>query len=209
MELSWFNIIEILGTIAFASSGTTRAIRKQYDLFGLFVLGFVTAIGGGTIRDIFIGNLPVEWLSDFTLTITIIITVILTYLFYRFMDKLKWWVFFFDAIGLGLFTVLGIEKALDFGLNPLICLLIGVITACFGGVIRDILSSEKPLLLREEIYAFASISGGIMYLILDQLTSINNEVNTIISVITIVMVRTLSIRYKWSLKVPFKTQPPE
>jgi uncharacterized membrane protein YeiH len=209
VELSWFNIIEILGTIAFASSGTTRAIRKQYDLFGLFVLGFVTAIGGGTIRDIFIGNLPVEWLSDFTLTITIIITVILTYLFYRFMDKLKWWVFFFDAIGLGLFTVLGIEKALDFGLNPLICLLIGVITACFGGVIRDILSSEKPLLLREEIYAFASISGGIMYLILDQLTSINNEVNTIISVITIVMVRTLSIRYKWSLKVPFKTQPPE
>jgi uncharacterized membrane protein YeiH len=209
VELTWFNIIEILGTIAFASSGTTRAIRKQYDLFGLFVLGFVTAIGGGTIRDIFIGNLPVEWLSDFTLISTITVTVILTYLFYRFMDKLRWWVFFFDAIGLGLFTILGIEKGLEFGLSPVIGLLLGVITACFGGVIRDILSSEKPLLLREEIYAFASISGGVLYILLNFITEMSHEINAIFSVLLIVLVRTLSIRYKWSLKVPFKTQPPE
>jgi len=200
-------ILEILGTLAFASSGATRAIRKQYDLFGLFVLAFVTSIGGGTLRDILIGNLPVEWLSDLTLIVTVIAGTVATYLFNRYMHRLRWWVFFFDAVGLGLFTMVGLQKALAFGLSPFIAILLGVITASFGGVIRDILSGEVPLLLRNEIYAFASIAGGVLFFIL-RYFGLSSEFDQVICVAVIVAIRVLSMRYGWSLRLPLRTDNP-
>lgn len=204
MNQSLVEVIEILGTFAFASSGATRAIRKQYDVFGLFVLAFVTAIGGGTLRDVLIGNTPVEWLSDFTLISVIIGATIITYLFYSFMNKLKWWVFFFDAVGLGLFTIAGVEKGMEYGFSPFIVVLIGVLSASFGGVLRDILSGEVPLLLRNEIYASASIGGGILYLLGIHFTNMNQLILETVCVVVIVLVRVLSFRYGWSLRLPFK-----
>lgn len=204
MNYSLVEIMEILGTLAFASSGTTRAIRKQYDLFGLFVLSFTTAIGGGTLRDLLIGNTPVNWLNDFTLISVIIAGTVLTYLFYGFMNRLKWWVFFFDAIGLGLFTITGVKIGIDMEYSVFITLLLGVLTASFGGVLRDILSDEKPLLLQNEIYATASIGGGIIYLVGTQFTWIEHIVVELIAVTFIILLRVLSYKYKWSVRLPIK-----
>lgn len=196
-------IIEVLGTLAFASSGATRAIRKRYDVFGLLVLAFVTSIGGGTLRDILIGDLPVAWLNDFTLITTVIVATAFTYFFNSFMDKLRWWVFIFDAIGLGLFTLLGVEKGLELGFSPFVCILLGVLSASFGGVIRDLLSGEIPLLLRKEIYASASILGAALFLIMD-LFSAPLTINYVVSGSAAVALRVLSYRYGWSLQLPLK-----
>ena len=204
MNYSIVEVIEILGTFAFASSGTTRAIKKHYDLFGLLVLAFVTAIGGGTLRDILLGRTPVAWLNDVTLISVIIFGSVTTYLFYSYMNKLKWWVFFFDAVGLGLFTISGIQIGLSLDYSVIIVLLIGVLSASFGGVLRDILSGEKPLLLRNEIYATASIGGGVIFLVGTRLTSIDQIFWEIISVIFIVGLRVLSFKYGWSLQLPIK-----
>ena len=206
MNYSLVEIIEILGTFAFASSGTTRAIKKHYDLFGLLVLGFVTAIGGGTLRDLLLGRTPVEWLSDTTTISVIIFGSVSTYLFYSYMNKLKWWVFFFDAVGLGLFTISGIQIGLSLDYSVVIVLLIGVLSASFGGVLRDVLSGETPLLLRNEIYATASIGGGVIFLLGINFTALDDFYWEIISVVFIVVLRVLSFKYGWSLQLPIKDE---
>ena len=206
MNYSLVEIIEILGTFAFASSGTTRAIKKHYDLFGLLVLGFVTAIGGGTLRDLLLGRTPVEWLSDTTTISVIIFGSVSTYLFYSYMNKLKWWVFFFDAVGLGLFTISGIQIGLSLNYSVVIVLLIGVLSASFGGVLRDVLSGETPLLLRNEIYATASIGGGVIFLLGINFTALDDFYWEIISVVFIVVLRVLSFKYGWSLQLPIKDE---
>ena len=206
MNYSLVEIIEILGTFAFASSGTTRAIKKHYDLFGLLVLGFVTAIGGGTLRDLLLGRTPVEWLSDTTTISVIIFGSVSTYLFYSYMNKLKWWVFFFDAVGLGLFTISGIQIGLSLNYSVVIVLLIDVLSASFGGVLRDVLSGETPLLLRNEIYATASIGGGVIFLLGINFTALDDFYWEIISVVFIVVLRVLSFKYGWSLQLPIKDE---
>lgn len=206
MNYSLVEIIEILGTFAFASSGTTRAIKKHYDLFGLLVLGFVTAIGGGTLRDLLLGRTPVEWLNDTTTISVIIFGSVSTYLFYSYMNKLKWWVFFFDAVGLGLFTISGIQIGLSLDYSVVIVLLIGVLSASFGGVLRDILSGETPLLLRNEIYATASIGGGVLFLLGINFTELDDFYWEIVSVVFIVVLRVLSFKYGWSLQLPIKDE---
>jgi uncharacterized membrane protein YeiH len=196
--------MEILGTFAFASSGTTRAIKKHYDLFGLLVLGFVTAIGGGTLRDVLLGRTPVAWLDNITLISVIIFGSITTYIFYSYMNKLRWWVFFFDAVGLGLFTISGIQIGLSLEYSVVIVLIIGVLSGSFGGLLRDILSGEKPLLLRNEIYATASIGGGVIFLAGTRFTSIDAFFWEVVSVVFIVVLRVLSFKYGWSLQLPIK-----
>lgn len=167
MELSGSQFLataEALGTFAFAISGATAAIQKRYDLFGVLVLAFVTAIGGGTIRDLLVGNLPVNWLSNSLAIWSVFAGFVFTITLKRHMRKIQSWIFFFDAVGLGLFTVMGVQVGLNAEMGMGISITLGTITGCFGGVVRDVLSGSRPLIFRKEIYATASILGGMIYL---------------------------------------------
>lgn len=164
----FYQVIDILGTIAFAISGVLIAMEKRLDLFGVVIIAFVTAIGGGTLRDLLIGNTPVIWMRDLTYVITITITVCLAILF---ASKLKYFrksLFLFDTIGIGLYTMVGIEKGLQADLLPIMCIALGTITASFGGVLRDILCNEIPVIFRKEVYATACLLGGASYFLLLQ-----------------------------------------
>lgn len=159
----FLTIAEALGTFAFAVSGATAAIQSRYDLFGILVLAFVTAIGGGTIRDMLVGNLPVSWLTNSVAIWSVFAGFLLTVTLRSRMQKVQNWIFFFDAVGLGLFTVMGVEVGLNAGMESGIAIALGTITGCFGGVVRDVLSGSRPVIFRKEIYATASISGGLIY----------------------------------------------
>lgn len=156
-------VAEVLGTFAFAVSGATAAIQNRYDLFGILVLAFATAIGGGTIRDVLVGNLPVGWLSNSLAIWSVFAGFLLTVILRSRIRKVQSWIFFFDAVGLGLFTVMGVQVGLQAGMDVGIAITLGTITGCFGGVVRDILSGSRPLIFRKEIYATASIMGGLIY----------------------------------------------
>ena len=157
-------IAEVLGTFAFAVSGATAAIQNRYDLFGILVLAFATAIGGGTIRDVLVGNLPVSWLTNSLAIWSVFAGLLLTVTLRSRIRKVQSWIFFFDAVGLGLFTVMGVEVGLNADMDIGISIALGTITGCFGGVVRDVLSGSRPLIFRKEIYATASILGGLSYI---------------------------------------------
>jgi len=168
------------------------------DPFGVLVLAFVTAIGGGTLRDILIGNLPVSWLSNETATVVIFASAIMTMLFSRYLRHFTTTLFLFDAMGLGLFTIIGLEMGLSKDFSPGICIALGTITACFGGVVRDVFLNNVPLLFRKEIYAMACITGGLLYFLLQYLHVAPNF-SKIICIIAIFTIRVLAFRFKLSL----------
>ncbi|HQW85250.1 MAG TPA: trimeric intracellular cation channel family protein [Ferruginibacter sp.] len=194
----FLQIIDILGTFSFAVSGAFFAMEKKLDPFGVLILSFVTAIGGGTLRDIMIGNLPVGWLRNGTATLVIFSAAIGTMLFDQWLKKFNRTLFLFDALGLGLFTIIGIEKAIELDFSVGVCIAIGTITASFGGVIRDVLLNNVPLVFRKEIYALASIIGGLFYFVLRN-SNIDNDVAKIICILLIVFIRLLAVKYKLSL----------
>ena len=198
MPTQFLNIIDILGTVSFAISGAFLAMEKKLDPFGVLVLSFVTAIGGGTLRDMMIGNLPVSWLQNGTATIVIFSSAIATMFFGGYLKKFKITLFLFDALGLGLFTIIGLEMALELDFSMGVCIALGTITACFGGVLRDVLLNEVPLLFRKEIYALACIIGGLIYFLLMKI-DLDKDVSTIICILIIFVIRVLAVRYKLSL----------
>ena len=193
-----FEFLDSIGTLVFAISGALTAIYKKLDLFGVYCIAFVTALGGGTVRDVMIGRTPVGWMQDMNYVYIITFGFLLSIIFNRYLDKLRISMFLFDSIGLGVFTLIGLEKGIEYGLSPLICVILGTLTATFGGVIRDILCNEIPVLFRKEIYATLCIAGGMLYFILKEL---NFEQNFISLVITIFIIgfRLISFKYNWSL----------
>lgn len=204
MQLSFLHIIEILGTFSFAVSGAFFAMEKKLDPFGVLILSFVTAIGGGTLRDVMIGHLPVSWLRNVTAINVIVIGAIGTMLFGKYLKKLTSTLFLFDALGLGLFTLVGIEMAIQLHFSIGVCIALGTITACFGGVIRDVLLNNVPLVFHKEIYALASIIGGLIYFGLKKL-DMNADIATIICILIIFSIRIIAVRFKISLP-PFYTR---
>jgi uncharacterized membrane protein YeiH len=189
--------IEITGTVAFAVSGACSAMQNRLDVFGVLIMGFVTAIGGGTIRDVLIGDTPVAWMRDYKLLLIILGAVVATILFKKYIKTFKITLFLFDALGLGLFTIIGVQKGLAAGLNPGVCIALGTMTGCFGGVVRDILLNDIPLIFRKEIYATACIIGGTVYLLL--LGSINENVNKILAIVLVCAIRIVAVRFKLTL----------
>ncbi|NML20957.1 trimeric intracellular cation channel family protein [Pseudoflavitalea sp. G-6-1-2] len=202
MNKIYLDIIEIGGTIAFGLSGAFMAMEKRLDPFGVIIITFVTAIGGGTVRDVLIGKTPVSWLQDNTTAIVILCTAIAALLFGKLLKQLSRTMFFFDSLGLGLFTVVGIERAQNAGLSPLICIALGTTTGCFGGVLRDVLLNNIPLIFRKEIYASACIAGGLLYFGLNR-TNILVEYTTTITIVFIVLIRVIAVRYKISLPASY------
>ncbi|MDV6252509.1 TRIC cation channel family protein [Vibrio sp. EA2] len=164
MDSMLLYLIDLFGTAVFAISGVLLAGRLKMDPFGVIVLGSVTAIGGGTIRDMALGATPVFWVTDTTYLWVIFITCLLTLLIVRRPKRLPWWVLpVCDAIGLAVFVGIGVEKALAYNASGMVAVIMGVITGCGGGIIRDVLAREVPMVLRSEVYATACIIGGIFH----------------------------------------------
>lgn len=191
-------IIDILGTAAFAISGVLIAMDKKLDVFGLFIIAFVTAIGGGTLRDVLIGNTPVVWMQNNTYLIVVLVSVLLAIVFAKQLRYLRKTLFFFDTIGIGLFTMVGVQKGLEANLSPVICVALGTMTASFGGVLRDILCNEIPVIFRKEVYATACIVGGFSYFLLLQLPS--DQAYAFVGAIGVtILIRFLAVTLKISL----------
>ena len=200
----FFQIIDILGTIAFAISGVLVAMNKRMDPFGVLIIAFVTAVGGGTLRDIMVGVEPVSWMQNMTFVYVIIATTLFAVVFRNLLKHLRRSLFLFDTIGIGLYTVVGIETGLVAGLHPIICIALGTMTACFGGVIRDILCNEIPVIFRKEVYATACIFGGFTYFLLLQFLEDRNYL-FIIAGLVVIIIRILAVRFKISLPSLYKT----
>lgn len=193
-----FHLLDIIGTMAFAMSGALTAMNKKMDPFGVFIIAFVTAVGGGTLRDIMIGRTPVGWMLDLKYVYVIIIGFVLAIIFRKKFDRLRTSLFLFDTIGLGVFTLIGLEKGINIGLHPVICVALGTMTACFGGVIRDILCTEIPVIFRREIYATICILGGIVFFILRGF-NLESDVLYLATSLVIISVRLMAVKFKWYL----------
>lgn len=198
IELSLFNILDLLGTIAFAISGALAAMNRRLDLFGIFIIAFVTAIGGGTVRDILIGNVPVTWMENIIYIYLIGVVTIFSIIFRKKLDYLKKSLFLFDTIGLGVFTITGVEIGVQADLNPIISITLGAMTGTFGGVIRDILCNEIPVIFRKEIYATACLIGGLAFVLLHEF-GVPTDVIYIVTSLTVILIRLLVVRYGISL----------
>ena len=192
-----YNILEYIGTFAFAISGIRLAAIKKFDLFGAYVVGLVTAVGGGTVRDLLLGE-PPFWMSQISYLLCTAFALLFFIVSRRYLAKLNNTLFIFDAIGLALFTVVGIEKTLGLGLPFWVAIIMGTITGAAGGIMRDILINEIPLIFRKEIYALASITGGVCYFVCTIL-EVNLHITQIISVVSVIAVRVIAVRFKIGL----------
>ncbi|ABL99059.1 trimeric intracellular cation channel family protein [Shewanella amazonensis] len=198
--MSWFYFFDLCGTAVFALTGALAAGRHRMDPFGVTVLAAVTAVGGGTIRDAIIGATPVFWLRDPNYLIVILATVGFTLVFIRRPRKVPQYTLpIADALGLALFTVIGAQKALSLGLNGMSAVIMGLITGVGGGIIRDVLCRQIPMVLRTEIYATASILGGIAYTLSLQL-GMNSQTALWLSMLSALILRLAAIR--WHLSLP-------
>jgi uncharacterized membrane protein YeiH len=192
-------LLDIIGTLVFAISGALTAANRRFDLMGVSIIAFVTALGGGTIRDLLIGAQPVGWMQSKWYLIAVVVGVILAYLFYKKLQHLRKTFFIFDAIGLAVFAIGGLEKALSYNIDPVYALMCAMITGTMGGLLRDVLCNDVPLIFRKEIYAMAALIGASMYLAFDYL-GLNNELNLVGSIGTVILVRVLAV--KLELRLP-------
>jgi uncharacterized membrane protein YeiH len=190
--------LELLGTFFFAISGALAVQDHHDDLFGAGFLGFVTAIGGGTLRDMMLGSYPLVWIANIHFLYAIFAGVLVAYFFSKSLIRLKRTFLFFDTLGISFFTILGVEKALSLGVRPEIAAIMGMFSAVMGGVIRDTLTNETPVLFRKEIYATACLAGAILYLLLFRI-GIDRDINMVVSILLILIIRLLAVKYKLAL----------
>jgi len=190
--------LDILGTFAFAISGALVASKKDFDLFGVIIIAFATAVGGGMLRDVLINAHPINWIGDLNYIWTILFAVFVTFLFKSKIAPLSKTMFLFDTIGIGIFTLLGVQKGLSYHLHPFIALTMGVISAVMGGVIRDILTNQVPLIFKKEIYASACFIGGSVFLVTKKI-GLSENIQFISAVLTVVIIRLIAVKYHLQL----------
>ena len=162
--IDFITLCDYVGTFAFAISGIRLASAKKFDWFGAYVVGVVTAVGGGTIRDVLLNATPF-WMMQLSYLVISGLALLFVLIFRKYVVRLNNTFFIFDAIGLGLFAVVGIAKTLEFGFPMWVAIVMGTITGAFGGMMRDILINEEPLIFRKDIYALACVFGGLIYYI--------------------------------------------
>ena len=197
--MSFVYSLEMLGTAAFAVSGAMAASRKRMDIFGFCVLALMPAVGGGTIRDIIIDRVPVFWVSDNRyVAVAIIAALVVFFAPYRGPGSRQKVLIWADALGLALFAALGTEICLQHDTGPLVAIMLGVTTAVTGGMIRDVICNEIPLILSREIYATAAFVASLSYVIADRM-ALGDNASLTIGVVTGLAVRGLAIVYNWSL----------
>ena len=194
-------IVEMIGTAAFAISGALAASRKSMDIFGFCVLALMPAVGGGTLRDLILDRTPVFWVADPSyVAVAIVAAVIVFFGAYRPGSRVRLLIWT-DALGLALFAALGTEISLDYDAGPLVAIMLGVATGVAGGMIRDVIVNEIPLVLTKEIYATAAFVTGVVFVIADALGA-HRDLSLILAVTAGFAVRALAIRYNWSLPPP-------
>jgi len=191
-------LLDMIGTAAFAASGAWAGVRREMDLLGVLVLGMVTAIGGGTLRDLLLGDTPPFCLKDETYLWLSLIVSLLVFFGHRHLSRISNPLLFFDAIGLGTFVVIGTGKALQFNLGPFGAVLMGIMTATAGGVMRDVLSTRVPLILQREIYASACLIGAGLMVAL-QHTALPQNLTLILAAASVIILRLLAISRNWAL----------
>lgn len=192
-------ILEVVGTGFFAISGALAANDKaQPDWFGAGFIGFITAIGGGSLRDILLGSYPLVWINDINFMYAIFIGVILASIFFKVLIRLRKTFFLFDTVGIAMFTIVGTEKALSLGVHPVIAAIMGMFSAVMGGVLRDVLTNEIPIIFKKEIYATACLAGAMTYLILDYF-HLERNFNFILSALLVIAVRLIAVKMNLSL----------
>lgn len=194
-----FLVLEFIGTFAFALSGIRLASAKQFDVFGAWIVGMATAIGGGTLRDLMLGIHPF-WMENSIYFIWCAIAVVFVYIFSRQLVRRENTWFIFDTVGLALFNVVGIEKTLQMGFPMWTAITMGSVTGAAGGVIRDVLINEVPLIFRKEIYALACVAGGISYALLHNF-GVDSALNALLSSFVVILVRCLAVKYHWHLPI--------
>lgn len=197
MLFYWLNLI---GIFFFTISGSLAARDKKHyhDYFGVFFTGFLTAIGGGTLRDMMLGAYPISWLSDRNILISIIVAFLVTLLFKNVIIKFRRTLFLFDTVGVGIYTILGVEKSLEYHVNPFAAVILGLISAVFGGVIRDTLINEIPLIFAKEIYATACITGAVLYTSMLYF-QIDPNLAAPVCMSVIIIFRIVAVKYKLAL----------
>lgn len=196
-------IMDFLGVVVFAVSGSLAAGKKRMDLFGMLVLAMVTSLGGGTLRDMILDSGPVFWVADPIYLLVVLGASMATFITVRMLNvPRRRWFLFFDAMGLAVFTVIGTAKALEVGTGAGVAVIMGVMTGVAGGIIRDVLSAEVPLVLRKEIYAVGSLCGAIVYVLMNLLHAIETA-SIIVSIISTLIIRLAAIR--WGLSLPIFT----
>ena len=191
-------VLDILGTFAFAISGALVALDKKFDIFGVIIIAFVTAVGGGMLRDVLINAHPINWIGDLNYLYIIFSAVLFTFLFKSKIAYLSKTMFLFDTIGISVFTLLGLQKGLSYELHPIIAIIMGMISAVFGGVLRDVLTAKIPLIFEKEVYASACLAGGISYLILNYF-KVDENINFIVSAIVIASIRAVAVKFHLEL----------
>ncbi len=195
-----FYYLNLTGIFFFTISGSLAARDKKHyhDYFGVFFTGFITAIGGGTLRDMMLGDYPISWLKNPDILVSIIIAFAVTLFFKNYIIRLRRTLFLFDTIGVGIYTILGLQKSLDFGVNPFAAVILGLISAVFGGVIRDTLLNEIPLIFAKEIYATACIIGAALYSVM-LYSGLETNIAAPLSMAVIITVRIIAVKYRLSL----------
>lgn len=194
-----FVLIEFIGTFAFAISGVRLASAKQFDIFGAWIIGLATAIGGGTLRDLMLGENPF-WMTNGSYFVCCAFAVFWVMCFGKYLIRQKNTWFVFDTVGLALFNVIGIEKTINMGFPYWTAITMGCITGAAGGIMRDVLINEVPLIFRKEIYALACVAGGIIYTVCDHF-GLSVEISALLSIFTVIVMRTLAVKYQWCLPV--------
>ena len=193
------HILDLFGVAVFAITGSLAAGRKHMDVFGVVVLAIVTALGGGTIRDLVIDVGPVFWVSDPIYLLVAAVAALVTFLVGRFYDFPRHTLLTADAFGLAVFTVVGIERSLALEIYPGIAVVMGIMTGVAGGMLRDVLSGEIPLILSREIYATASLCGAVVFFII--LTAFHSHTLAVIASILVTLALRLSA-IRWNLSLP-------
>jgi uncharacterized membrane protein YeiH len=198
MEIPYY--VDLIATFVFAISGALAAFgKKMYeDIFGVAFTGFITAVGGGTLRDIILGVHPLAWVADGNFIIAIIAGVLLTVFFRRFIKKIPRTLFVLDTVGVALYTILGVQKSLALDVNPIAAIILGMVSAVFGGVLRDTLINEIPLIFKKEIYATACLAGAGLFVLLNHY-GVDADINFFSGFILIIIIRIISVKYKIAL----------
>lgn len=200
-------LFDLIGTIAFAISGALAGVHRRMDMLGVLVLGIVTAIGGGTLRDVLLGSTPPFCLKDENYLYVSIAASLLTFYAHPLVDRYRNALLYFDAIGLGTFVVIGTGKALAYHTGFIGAIAMGMMTATAGGMIRDMLSGQIPLILQKEIYASACLAGGVLFYLLAQL-HINHNIIMVVTAVVVIGLRLMAIKYNWSLPTATSTLHP-
>jgi uncharacterized membrane protein YeiH len=191
--------LELFGTFFFAISGAMAVHDGEHDWFGAGFTGFVTAIGGGSLRDMLLGSYPLVWIGDINFLYAIFSGVLISLFFFSKLVRLKRTFFLFDTLGISFFTILGVEKAMSLGVRPEIAAMMGMFTAVMGGVIRDTLTNKMPVIFRKEIYATACLAGAVAYLILDLHTGLDRSINLLVAIAVIIIIRIMAVQFNLTL----------